>query len=279
MAAARGPGRRHRPPRATATCRRRRVPHLLASRTCSPTPATCAASCRAPRRPQRPAGRRHGQARRAACCATPQPGPTDPVHQIAPGAVPRAGLRLDRRYVLGRRTDGQPVLWVQRRRSPCSRHPCRPALRRPRGDPRDERVVTTSSRGVRGFEVARLATRHPHRPERHHGDDPVLLRRRHLLGSSLERKQAPALSGSGSVTTPLLSQRGGLGAAGGRAESLAQRWLSSSAIAIVLIHVAAAGARRAGVSDDLQQTVATDGGCRVKAPESPPSRTVGLKRQ
>jgi hypothetical protein len=59
-----------------------------------------------------------------------QPGPTSrllrdpaagedgPDHEILPGAVPRAGLRLDRRHVLGRRTDGQPVLWVQRRRTP-----------------------------------------------------------------------------------------------------------------------------------------------------------------
>jgi hypothetical protein len=48
----------------------------------------------------------------------PAAGPADPVHQIAPGAVPRLGLRIDRRHVLGRRVDGQPVLWVQRRRSP-----------------------------------------------------------------------------------------------------------------------------------------------------------------
>ncbi len=48
----------------------------------------------------------------------PAAGPADPAHQILPGAVPRAGVRLDRRHVLGRRTDGQPVLWVQRRRAP-----------------------------------------------------------------------------------------------------------------------------------------------------------------
>jgi hypothetical protein len=59
----------------------------------------------------------------------PRPGPTsrllrDPAattteasHRIVPSAVPRAGLRLERRYALGRRTDGQPVLWVQRRRT------------------------------------------------------------------------------------------------------------------------------------------------------------------
>jgi len=50
-------------------------------------------------------------------------GPTDPAHQIVPSAVPRAGVRLDRRHVLGRRTDGQPVLWVQRRSSPLSAPP------------------------------------------------------------------------------------------------------------------------------------------------------------
>jgi hypothetical protein len=65
----------------------------------------------------------------------PRPGPTsrmlrdpaatpaDPSHQIAPGTVPRAGLRLDRRHVLGRRTDAQPLLWVQRRRAPLTGPP------------------------------------------------------------------------------------------------------------------------------------------------------------
>jgi len=53
----------------------------------------------------------------------PAAGPGDPAHQILPSAVPRAGLRLDRRHVLGRRTDGQPVLWVQRRRAPLSAPP------------------------------------------------------------------------------------------------------------------------------------------------------------
>jgi hypothetical protein len=65
----------------------------------------------------------------------PRPGPTsrllrdpaatpaDPSHQIAPATVPRAGLRLDRRHVLGRRTDGQPLLWIQRRRAPLSGPP------------------------------------------------------------------------------------------------------------------------------------------------------------
>lgn len=43
---------------------------------------------------------------------------TGPVHQIEPATVPVTGLRLDRRFVLGRSTDGQPVLWLQRRRLP-----------------------------------------------------------------------------------------------------------------------------------------------------------------
>jgi hypothetical protein len=47
----------------------------------------------------------------------PGAGAADPDHQIAVDAVPRAGLRLDRRHILGRRTDGQPVLWLQRRRT------------------------------------------------------------------------------------------------------------------------------------------------------------------
>lgn len=41
-----------------------------------------------------------------------------PVHQVEPATVPVTGLRLDRRFVLGRATDGQPVLWLQRRRLP-----------------------------------------------------------------------------------------------------------------------------------------------------------------
>ena len=41
-----------------------------------------------------------------------------PVHQVEPSTVPTDGLRLERRYVLGRRTDGTPVLWTQRRRMP-----------------------------------------------------------------------------------------------------------------------------------------------------------------
>jgi hypothetical protein len=41
-----------------------------------------------------------------------------PVHQIEPATVPTTGLRLDRRFVLGRGTDGRPVLWLQRRRQP-----------------------------------------------------------------------------------------------------------------------------------------------------------------
>jgi hypothetical protein len=32
--------------------------------------------------------------------------------------VPSHGLRLERRWVLARRTDGSPVLWSQRRRIP-----------------------------------------------------------------------------------------------------------------------------------------------------------------
>jgi hypothetical protein len=39
-------------------------------------------------------------------------------HQIEPATVPSQGLRLERRYMLTRRTDGEAVLWLQRRRSP-----------------------------------------------------------------------------------------------------------------------------------------------------------------
>ena len=41
-----------------------------------------------------------------------------PVHQIEPAAVPVNGLRLQRRWVLGRAADGQPLLWAQRQRTP-----------------------------------------------------------------------------------------------------------------------------------------------------------------
>ena len=77
--------------------------------------------------------------------APPQPrcpSPTDPFHEIAPGAIPRSGIRIDRRFVLGRRVYGQPLLWVQRRRSPSVR-PSRvgAALRRARRNPRDPAIV------------------------------------------------------------------------------------------------------------------------------------------
>ena len=49
----------------------------------------------------------------------------DPMHQINPAVVPSTGIRLDRRYVLARRSDGAPVLWVQRRRLPLFSPPTR----------------------------------------------------------------------------------------------------------------------------------------------------------
>jgi hypothetical protein len=39
-------------------------------------------------------------------------------HVLAASAVPNQGLRLERRHVLGRGTDGRPVLWRQKRRIP-----------------------------------------------------------------------------------------------------------------------------------------------------------------
>ncbi len=47
----------------------------------------------------------------------PAAGATEPHHAIFPDVVPVAGIRLDRRFVLGRSTTGAPLLWVQRRRS------------------------------------------------------------------------------------------------------------------------------------------------------------------
>jgi len=41
---------------------------------------------------------------------------TQPVHQIEPSTIPRFGLRLQRQWVLARDVDGNPRLWIQRRR-------------------------------------------------------------------------------------------------------------------------------------------------------------------
>jgi hypothetical protein len=53
----------------------------------------------------------------------PQATASDPAHAIFPDVVPRLGIRLDRRYILGRSTTGAPLLWVQRRRSPLNGAP------------------------------------------------------------------------------------------------------------------------------------------------------------
>jgi hypothetical protein len=65
----------------------------------------------------------------------PRPGPTSrllhdpaatgsaPDHAILPDVIPPLGVRLDRRYMLGRATTGTPLLWIQRRRSPLSGPP------------------------------------------------------------------------------------------------------------------------------------------------------------
>lgn len=50
--------------------------------------------------------------------ADPAAPPAGPVHQIEPATVPTTGIRLERRYMLGRASDGTPVLWRQRRRLP-----------------------------------------------------------------------------------------------------------------------------------------------------------------
>ncbi|ONH60003.1 hypothetical protein CcI49_14990 [Frankia sp. CcI49] len=41
-----------------------------------------------------------------------------PVHQIEPAALPTTGVRLQRQWKLARRTDGRPVLWMQRQQLP-----------------------------------------------------------------------------------------------------------------------------------------------------------------
>lgn len=48
----------------------------------------------------------------------PRRGDGEPMHHVEPAAIPTAGLRLDRRYTLARRTDGALVLWMQRQRLP-----------------------------------------------------------------------------------------------------------------------------------------------------------------
>jgi hypothetical protein len=40
------------------------------------------------------------------------------IHEIAPATVPSIGVLLERRYVLARDVNGNPALWIQRRRSP-----------------------------------------------------------------------------------------------------------------------------------------------------------------
>jgi hypothetical protein len=53
----------------------------------------------------------------------PASGGRHPVHQLEPSAVPTDGLQIERRHLLGRRTDGLPVLWTQRRRVPLGAAP------------------------------------------------------------------------------------------------------------------------------------------------------------
>ena len=70
---------------------------------------------------QRPVVPRQGPTSRL--LQDPRATPSGPVHAILPDAIPRHGIRLDRRYQLGRGTDGTPLLWVQRRRTPLSGPP------------------------------------------------------------------------------------------------------------------------------------------------------------
>ena len=75
------------------------------------------------RRPDRPAADLTAAADLPPCCAPAPAATTSRVHRIEPAAIPVDGLQLERRYMLGRRTDGLPVLWQQRRRC---RSPPRP---------------------------------------------------------------------------------------------------------------------------------------------------------
>jgi hypothetical protein len=48
--------------------------------------------------------------------------------ELAPGAIPASGLKLSRRFVLGRTVDGAPVLWQRRRAVPLLAPPGKPLL-------------------------------------------------------------------------------------------------------------------------------------------------------
>jgi hypothetical protein len=53
----------------------------------------------------------------------PKAPPAGPVHQLEPAAIPAAGLRVQRRAMLARSTEGEPVLLGQRRQQPISAPP------------------------------------------------------------------------------------------------------------------------------------------------------------
>jgi hypothetical protein len=65
---------------------------------------------------------------RARVLSDPAAVPPAPAHQIEPATIPTLGLRLERRAMLARGTDGRPVLWTQRRRLPLLSPPA-PRLR------------------------------------------------------------------------------------------------------------------------------------------------------
>jgi len=71
-----------------------------------------------PSPPQPPAPPLPTPAPRSDLLHDPASGGRHPVHQIEPAAIPTGGLQLERRYMLARATDGQPVLWTERRRLP-----------------------------------------------------------------------------------------------------------------------------------------------------------------
>ncbi|MER5423920.1 hypothetical protein [Streptosporangium roseum] len=53
----------------------------------------------------------------------PASGGVHPTHQLEPAAIPAEGVRVERRAVLARASDGSPVLWTQRRRQPLRKPP------------------------------------------------------------------------------------------------------------------------------------------------------------
>jgi hypothetical protein len=65
-----------------------------------------------------------------------QPPPGAERHELAPRALPSNGVQVERRWKLARSVDGQPLLWIERRRQAA----LSPPARRLRFDVMEERI-------------------------------------------------------------------------------------------------------------------------------------------